>query len=141
MQFLRVQIVTTVGQGRSGFVLLLPPPTPLSLSLVLAIRLKASGQTFISPVLSLNIFSTAEEEMRLPNRKKNKKRGQVFINSNDDKACQWLSPVPVSISAVFSWACSGEETKTTAREKESSSHITQGLWTKSIMSQLTGMIM
>lgn len=72
MQFLRVQIVTTVGQGRSGFVLLLPPPTPLSLSLsrVLAIRLKASGQTFISPVLSLNIFSTAEEEMRLPNRKK-----------------------------------------------------------------------
>lgn len=70
MQFLRVQIVTTVGQGRSGFVLLLPPPTPLSLSLVLAIRLKASGQTFISPVLSLNIFSTAEEEMRLPNKKK-----------------------------------------------------------------------
>lgn len=35
----------------------------------------------------------------------------------------------------------GQQGRARERERESSSHITQGLWTKSIMSQLTGMIM
>lgn len=72
-----------------------------------------SLQTFTPLILSLNIFTTAKQEMALLNRKREGDGGgdEVFIN-NDDNVCQWLSPILASVSSVFPPACSGEETKT-----------------------------